>query len=64
MPSSDELAISALYREMMEAWDRGSGIDFAKAMTPDVEFVGFDGSWFRGRDEAGTFHDELLKTHL
>ena len=30
----------------------------------DAEFIAFDGTRFKGRDEIGGFHDPLLKTHL
>ena len=64
MSASDEQAIITLYREMMDAWNRGSGADFASAMTPDVEFVGFDGTWFHGKEDVTVAHQALFDTHL
>ena len=64
MAASDEQAIGTLYSEMMDAWSRGSGADFASAMTPDVEFVGFDGTWFHGKEDVAAAHQALFDTHL
>jgi hypothetical protein len=43
--SLDERAVSALYERMMDAWNRGSGADFAAPMAADVDFISFDGTW-------------------
>jgi uncharacterized protein (TIGR02246 family) len=64
MQSPDEKAISALYEQMMQAWNRGSGEDFAAPMAPDVDFVGFDGTWFKGREEVAASHGALFRTYL
>jgi uncharacterized protein (TIGR02246 family) len=42
----------------------GSGGAFAEAMTDDVDFVAFDGSHFKGKQEVVAFHDPLFKTYL
>jgi uncharacterized protein (TIGR02246 family) len=62
--SDDEQAAGVLYRQMMDAWNRGSGADFASVMTPDVEFIGFDGTWFHGKDDVQAAHQSLFDTHL
>jgi uncharacterized protein (TIGR02246 family) len=62
--ASDEQTLATLYREMMEAWNRGSGDGFASAMTPEVEFVGFDGTWLHGKDDVAAAHQSLFDTHL
>ena len=64
MSASDEQTIAELYRDMMDAWNRGSGADFASAMTPDMEFIGFDGTWFHGKDDVAAAHQALFDTHL
>jgi uncharacterized protein (TIGR02246 family) len=60
----DEQAIAALYRELMGAWNRGSAEDFASAMTPEMEFIGFDGTWFHGKEEVAAAHQSLFDNHL
>ena len=64
MSASDEQAITTLYREMMDAWNRSSGADFASLMTQDVEFIGFDGTWFHGKGDVAAAHQALFDTHL
>jgi uncharacterized protein (TIGR02246 family) len=60
----DEQAVAGLYRELMDGWNRGSGADFAATLTPDVEFIGFDGTWFHGREAVEKSHQSLFDTHL
>ena len=64
MEASDELAVAGLYRELMEGWNRGSGADFAANLTSDVDFIGFDGTWFRGKEAVEKSHQSLFDTHL
>jgi uncharacterized protein (TIGR02246 family) len=64
MQSTDERAVRALYERLMEGWNQGSGAAFAEPLAADVDFVGFDGTCFKGREAVAAFHDPLLKTHL
>ena len=61
---ADEAAILAIYQKTLDAWNAGDGLAFAGPMAIDAEFIAFDGTRFKGRDEIGGFHDPLLKTHL
>lgn len=54
----------ALYGRLMEGWNPGSGAAFAEPLAPAIDFVGFDGTCFKGRDAVAAFHDPLFKTHL
>jgi len=56
--------IRALYAATMDGWNRGSGAAFAEPFADEVDFVAFDGTRFRGRDELVRFHDPLFETHL
>jgi hypothetical protein len=49
----DEAGVRALYHQLMGAWNRGSGDDWAAAFTEDGHLVAFDGTHFRGRQEIG-----------
>jgi len=60
----DAEAIRGLYRATMEGWNAGSGEAFAAPFAEESDFIAFDGSHFRGRDEIARFHDPLFKTHL
>jgi uncharacterized protein (TIGR02246 family) len=58
---ADERAVRALYQELMDGWNRGSGEDFAAAFTEDGDLVAFDGTHFKGREEIAPFHQELFE---
>jgi uncharacterized protein (TIGR02246 family) len=44
MPSDDEKAISALYHQMLEGWNRRDAEAFAAGFLDDGVVIGFDGS--------------------
>lgn len=62
--SSDEAAIRDLYHQLMAGWNRGSGEAFAAPFTETADFVAFDGSRFKGRQEIVSSHQPLFDTHL
>jgi uncharacterized protein (TIGR02246 family) len=61
---ADEAAVRALYQELMDGWNRGSGEDFAAVFTVDGDLVAFDGTHFKGRKEIAPFHQELFDKWL
>ncbi len=61
---ADEEAVRALYRQLMDGWNRGSGEAFASAFTEDGDLVAFDGTHFRGRKEIAPFHQQLFDKWL
>ncbi len=62
--SLDEAAVRALYQQMMDAWNKGSGEAFAAPFDEDGDLIGFDGTHFKGRQEIAPFHQRLFDTHL
>ena len=40
----DEAAVRALYRQMMDGWNKGSGEAFAAPFGQDGDFIAFDGT--------------------
>jgi uncharacterized protein (TIGR02246 family) len=62
--AADEAAVRDLYRQFMEAWNRGSGADLAAVFTEDGHLVAFDGTHFCGRQEIAPFHQELFDKWL
>ncbi len=62
-PASEE-AVRALYQELMDGWNRGSGAAFASVFTEDGDLVAFDGTHFRGRKEIAPFHQQLFEKWL
>src|SRR3712207_1896155 len=57
---ADEAAVRGLYQQMIDGWNRGSGVDFAAAFADDGDLVAFDGTHFKGRKEIESFHQELF----
>jgi uncharacterized protein (TIGR02246 family) len=62
--AADEAAVRAIYQQMMDAWNQGSGKAFAAVFTEDGDLIGFDGTRFRGRQEIAPFHQRLFDTYL
>jgi hypothetical protein len=52
----DESAIRGLLRQLLDGWNQGSGDAFAAPFAEDADFVGFDGTYFKGRQEIASFH--------
>jgi uncharacterized protein (TIGR02246 family) len=61
---TDEEAVRALYQELMDGWNRGSGDTFAAVFTEDGDLIAFDGTHFKGRKEIAPFHQELFDKWL
>jgi uncharacterized protein (TIGR02246 family) len=63
-PFTDEAAVRDVYRQLMDAWNRGSGAEFAAVFTADGHLVGFDGTLLEGRQEIAAFHQRLFDRWL
>ncbi len=53
--AANEAAVRALYQQLMDAWNNGSGDDYAVTFAEDGILVGFDGTAFNGRQEIVSF---------
>jgi uncharacterized protein (TIGR02246 family) len=62
--SADEAAVRALYQQVMDGWNQGSGDAFAAVFTEDGDLIGFDGTHFKGRQEIAPFHQRLFDKWL
>jgi uncharacterized protein (TIGR02246 family) len=62
--SDDAAAVRALYEQLMNAWNQGSGEAFAAGFGEDGDLIAFDGTHFKGRSEIVPFHQGLFDTHL
>jgi uncharacterized protein (TIGR02246 family) len=62
--SADEAAVRALYQQVMNGWNQGSGDAFAAVFTQDGDLVGFDGTHFKGRQQIAPFHQQLFDKWL
>ena len=61
---NDEAAVRALYEQLMDGWNRGSGESFAAPVAEDGDLIGFDGTHLRGRAEIASFHQPLFDKWL
>ncbi len=52
---ADEAAICALYEQLMEGWNTGSGEAFAAPFAKACDLVAFDGTHFTSRHEIASF---------
>jgi uncharacterized protein (TIGR02246 family) len=62
--AADEAAVRALYQQLMDGWNRGSGADFAAAFTDDGDLVAFDGTHLRGREQIAAVQQKLFDRFL
>jgi uncharacterized protein (TIGR02246 family) len=57
---TDGAAVRALYQQLIDAWNAGSGDRFAAPFTTNGHLVAFDGVHFRGREQIAAFHQQLF----
>jgi uncharacterized protein (TIGR02246 family) len=62
--SHDEATIRSLYEQMIDGWNKGSGQVFAAPYNDDSDFIGFDGTYMKGRREIASFHQMLFDKFL
>jgi len=62
--SNDEAAIRALYEQLMDGWNKGSGEAFAAPFAEVCDLVAFDGTHFTSRREIATFQQMLFDKWL
>ncbi len=60
----DETTIKDIPMLMIEAWNRGDAQGFASAFAEDADFIAFDGTHLKGRDQIIEFHQRLFDTAL
>jgi uncharacterized protein (TIGR02246 family) len=60
----DEAAVRALYSQLMDGWNKGSGEAFAAPFAWDGHLIAFDGTHFTRRDEIISFQQPLFDTWL
>ncbi|NJO43225.1 MAG: SgcJ/EcaC family oxidoreductase [Cyanobacteria bacterium RU_5_0] len=59
---TDESAIRAFHRQMIDAWNRGSGEGFAAPFSETADFLTFEGTHLKGRKEIAAFHQQAFDT--
>ena len=61
---SADVALTALYRELLGCWNKRSARDFAALFAEDGNIVGFDGSSTSGRAEIESHPDFPKRTNV
>jgi uncharacterized protein (TIGR02246 family) len=62
--SPDESAVRALYRQVLDGWNRRSGDAFAAPFAEDGETIGFDGSQLIGRADIAATLNQIFADHV
>lgn len=62
--AEDEIAIRALSGQMQEAWARADADAYVAPFTEDADYVVFDGTHLRGRQEIADAHRPLWNSIL
>ena len=62
--NQEEIKIRALFEQMIEGWNKGSGKQFAAPFDEEAVFIAFDGSQTEGRAEIERTHQELFDKWL
>jgi uncharacterized protein (TIGR02246 family) len=62
--SADEAAIRDLFRKVLDDWGRGDGYAYGSRFTEDADYVAFEGTHTRGREEISSSHQELFDKWL
>jgi uncharacterized protein (TIGR02246 family) len=57
---SEIRAVHALVRAQYEAWARGDADAFGATFTDDADYIAFDGTHFKGRQQIAECHRELF----
>jgi uncharacterized protein (TIGR02246 family) len=60
--AADEDAIRAIHQRMIDAWNVGDGAAFGAPFTDDADFVAFEGTHLKGRQEIASFHQQIFDT--
>ena len=61
---TDEAEIRSLFEDLLGDWGRGDGEAYGSRFTEDADYVAFDGTRTRGRDEISASHQRLFDKWL
>ncbi len=62
--STAETNVFALYRDLLDAWNKRNAHDYAALFTDDANVIGFDGSQMDGRVQIETELSRIFKDHV
>ena len=60
--SADETAIRAIHYRMIDAWNSGDAAAFIAPFRGDADFIAFEGTHLRGREQMLAFHRRIFDT--
>ncbi|MGI8909269.1 MAG: SgcJ/EcaC family oxidoreductase [Rubrobacteraceae bacterium] len=60
----EEAAVCNLFDKLLEDWGRGDGYAYGSRFTEDADYVAFDGSHTKGREEISSSHQQLFDKFL
>lgn len=60
--AASEIAIRAVIQRMVDAWNEGSGEVFAAPFGETADFIAFEGTHLKGRQEIISFHRQIFDT--
>jgi uncharacterized protein (TIGR02246 family) len=58
--SADEAAIRDLIWTLLDDWGRGDGYAYGSRFTEDADYIAFEGTHTKGRQEIASSHQELF----
>jgi uncharacterized protein (TIGR02246 family) len=59
-----EAKLLALFEDLLDDWGRGDGEAYGSRFTNDADYVAFDGTHTRGREEIASSHQQLFDKWL
>ncbi|HEY1386977.1 MAG TPA: SgcJ/EcaC family oxidoreductase [Ktedonobacterales bacterium] len=62
--TSGDAPIAALYRQLLDSWNRRDASAFAALFDDEGQSIGFDGSPMGGRDEIATTLGQIFADHV
>jgi uncharacterized protein (TIGR02246 family) len=62
--TEDEKAIYNLFQALLDAWNKGDGTTYGACFTENADYIVFDGSHLKGRQQIATAHQKLFDTFL
>jgi uncharacterized protein (TIGR02246 family) len=62
--SYDETTIKDFLTRMIDGWNGGNAAEFAASFSKDADFIAFEGTHLKGRDEIVEFHQRLFDREL
>ena len=63
-PDSGEMAVRALYQQLLDGWNRRDSAAFAALFVTDGESIGFDGSQLIGQAEIAASLHAIFANHV